>query len=60
MYILDQNSRLPSHRIFDTYLGYISLLLVCAYLPLALKTGICWNLVESSKARIPLINLSHK
>ena len=60
MYILDQNSRLPSHRIFDTYLVYISLLLVCAYLPLALKTGICWNLVESSKARIPLINLSHK
>ena len=41
-------------------MGYILLLLICVYLPLTSKTGWCWNLLESSPARIPLIELSHK
>ena len=50
----------PSHTICVTCMGYILLLLICVYLPLTSKTGWCWNLLESSPARIPLIELSHK
>ena len=60
MYIMNRNSRLPSHTICVTCMGYILLLLICVYLPLTSKTGWCWNLLESSPARIPLIELSHK
>ena len=59
LYILDQNSKLTSHTICVLYLDYISLL-VCGNFPLTLKTEICWYLLESSPARIPLIELSHK
>ena len=39
---------------------YISLLLVCGDCPLTSKRGVCWNLLESTPARIPLIKSSHK
>ena len=59
-YILDQNTRLSSYTIGVTYSDYISLLLVCGDCPLTSKTGGCWNLLESTQARIPLIKSSHK
>ena len=57
--ILDQNPRLSSYTIGVTYSEYISLLLVCGDFPLTLKTGGCWNLLESTPATIPLIKSSH-
>ena len=59
-YILDQNPRVSSYTIGVTYSDYILLLLVCGDFPLTLKTGRCWNLLESTPARIPLIKSSHK
>ena len=59
-YILDRNPRLSSYMIGVTYSDYISLLLVCGDYPLTLKRGVCWNLLEATPARIPLIKLSHK
>ena len=59
-YIMDQNPSLSSYTIGVTYSDYISLLLVCGDFPLTLKTGGCWNLLESTPARIPLIKSSHK
>ena len=46
MYILEQNSKLPSHTICVTYLEYILLLLVYGDCPITSKTKdveICWN-----------------
>ena len=60
LYILDRNQRLSYSTIGVTYLNYISLLLVCGDCPLTSKTGGCWNLLESTPARIPLIKSSHK
>ena len=59
-YILYQNPRLSSYTIGMTYLDYILILLVCGHCPLTWKTGGCWNLLESTPARIPLINSSQK
>ena len=60
MYILDLNPRLSSYTIGVTYLDYILILLVCGNFTLTSKTGGCWNLLESTLARIPLIKSSHK
>ena len=57
---MDQNPRLSSYTIGVTYSDYISLLLVCGDSPLTSKRGVCWNLLESTLDRIPLIKLSHK
>ena len=46
LYIMDQNSRLPSHTICVMYLGYMSLLLVFGNFPLISKMGGYWNLLE--------------
>ena len=43
-----------------TYSDYIMCLLVCGDFPLTSKTGGSWNLLESSPARINLIELIHK
>ena len=43
-----------------TYSDYISLLLVCGDYLLTSKMGLCWNLLESTPAIIPLIKSSHK
>ena len=59
-YILDRNPRLSSYTISMTYSDYISLLLVCGDCPLTSKRGVCWNLLELTPARIPLIKSSHK
>ena len=59
-YILDRNPRLSIYTIGVTYSDYISLLLVCGDCPLTSKRGVCWNLLESTPARIPLIHFSHK
>ena len=59
-YILDRNPRLSYYTIGVTYSDYISLLLVCGDCPLTSKTGGCWDLLESTPARIPLIKSSHK
>ena len=59
-YILDRNPRLSSYTIHVTHSDYISLLLVCGDFPLTSKTGGCWNLLESTPARISLIKSSHK
>ena len=58
--IMYQNPRLSSYTIGVTYSDYISLLLVCGDFPLTSKTGGCWNMLESTPARIPLIKSSHK
>ena len=60
LYILDRNPRLSSSTIGVTYSDYILLLFVCVNCPLTSKTGVCWNLPESTPARIPLIKSSHK
>ena len=60
MYILDLNSKLPSHTICVTYFYSIYLIIVCVNCPLTSKTGGCWNLLESSPDRIPFIELSQK
>ena len=60
MYILDRNPRLSSYTIGVTYLDYILIILVCGNCTLPSKTGGCWNLLESTLARIPLIKSSHK
>ena len=60
LYILDRNPRLSSYTICVTHSEYISLLLVCGDFPLTLKTGGCWNLLESTPATIPLIKSIHK
>ena len=59
-YILDQNQRLSSYTIDVTYSDYISLLLVCGDCTLTEKRGVCWNMLESTPARITLIKWSHK
>ena len=59
-YILDRNPRLSSYTIGVTYSNYILLLLVCGDYPLTSKRGVCWNMLESTPARIPLIKSSHK
>ena len=59
-YIMDRNTRLSSYRIGVTYSDYISLLLVFGDYPLTSKRGVCWNLLESTPDRIPLIKSSHK
>ena len=59
-YILDINPRLSSYTIGVTYSDYILLLLVCGNCPLTSKTDGCWNMLESTPARIPLIKSSHK
>ena len=59
-YILDQNLRLSSYRIGVTYSDYISIILLCGDCPLNSRTGGCWNLLESTPARITLIKSSHK
>ena len=59
-YILDQNPRLSSYTIGVTYSYYISLLIVWGNCPLTSKRRVCWNLLESTPARIPLTKLSHK
>ena len=59
-YIMDRNPRLSSYKIGMTYSDYISLLLVCGDYLLTLKRGVCWNLLESTPARIPLSKSSHK
>ena len=56
---MDQNSRLPYHTIFVTYLDYILLPLVCGNCPINSKTVGCWNLLESSPDRIPSIESIH-
>ena len=58
--IMYQNSRLSSQTIYVTYLDYILTPLLCGNFSLTSKMGRCWNLLESSPARIPLIYLSHK
>ena len=58
LYILDQNPRLSSHIIGVKSSDYISLILICGDLPLTLKTGEFWNLLESTPSRIPLIEPS--
>ena len=58
LYILDQHSRLPYHTICVTHLGYISLSSRMWLFSLTLKTRGCWNMLESSLDRIPLIGLS--
>ena len=55
-YIMDRNPRLSSYTFSVTYSDYIYLLLVCGDFPLTLKTGGCWNMLESTTARIPLID----
>ena len=60
MYIIGLNSRLQSQTIYVTYLDYIFPLLLCVNFPLAFKMGRFWNILESSPAKIPLIELSHK
>ena len=45
MYILYQNSRLPSHTICAVYLDYISPLIICCYFPLTMKTVGCLNIL---------------
>ena len=59
-YILDLNPRFSSYTIGVTYWDYISLLLLCGDYPLTSKRGVCWNLLESTPARIPFIKSSHK
>ena len=59
-YILDRNPRLSSYTIGVTYSDYISLLLICGNCPLTLMAKGCWNLLESTPDRIPLIKSSHK
>ena len=59
-YILDRNPTLSSYTIGMRYSDYISLLLVCGDYPLTSKRGVCWNLLESTPTRIPLIKSSHK
>ena len=59
-YILDRNPRLSYYTIGVMYSDYISLLLLCVDCPLTLKTGGCWNMMESTPDRIPLIKSSHK
>ena len=58
--ILDRNPRLSSYRIGVTYSDYILLLHICVDSPLASKRGGCWNLLESTPARITLIRSSNK
>ena len=60
LFILNQNPRLSSHTIGVMHSSYILLLLVSGYCPLTTKMGVCWNLLESTPARIPLIDSSHK
>ena len=43
-----------------TYSNYISLILVCGDCPVTSKREVCWNLLESTPVRIPLIRSSHK
>ena len=45
MYIMDQNSRLPSHMICVTNLGYIYILFVCGNFPIILKMRGCCNML---------------
>ena len=59
-YILDWNPRLSFYTIGVAYSDYISLLLVCGDCPLTLKTGGCWNLLESTPDRITMIKSSQK
>ena len=59
-YILDRNTSLSSYTIGVTYLDYIWLILICGNCPLTSNTGGCWNLLESTPARITLIKSSHK
>ena len=59
-YIMDRNPRLLSYTFSVTYSDYIYLLLVCGDCPITLKTGGCWNMLESTTARIPLIKFVHK
>ena len=59
-YILDRNPKLSYYKIGMTYLDYIYFLLVCGDYPLNSERGVCWNLLESTPARIPLIKSSHK
>ena len=58
--ILNQNPRLSSHTIGVMHSNYFLLLLVSGDCPLTTKMGVCWNLLESTPARIPLIDSSHK
>ena len=52
---------LPQYDTLDmTYSDYISLLLVCGDCPPTSKTGGCWNMLESTLARITLIKSSQK
>ena len=60
LYILDKNPRLKSHTICVMYLYYILILLVSGYCPHTSKMGRCSNLLESTPARIPLIESSQK
>ena len=57
---MDRNARISSYTIGVMYSDYIFLLLVCDDFQLTLKTGGCWNLLESTPSRIPLIKLIHK
>ena len=59
-YIMERNPRLSSYMIGVMYSDYVSLLLVCGDCPLTSKRGVCWNLLESTSDRIPLIKSSHK
>ena len=60
MYILDRNSMLPSHSIYVKFFNYILIILICVNFPLNSKMKRCWDLLESSPSRIPLIGFSHK
>ena len=59
-YIMERNPRLSSYTIGMMYLDYILLLLVCGDYPLTSKRVVCWNILESTPDRIPLIKSFQK